>query len=87
MSDAVPSAAALRRLSRRGALKAAGGALIIAGGAAALARGPRRADGLPAAIDLSTARALGDGFFLVDGWILTAEDMQALTASAKAARL
>lgn len=69
-------------LSRRRALFAAGGVLAVAGAAAALARAPRRADGLPAGIDLSKARALGDGFFVVDGWVLTADDLLAIKAAA-----
>ncbi len=71
------------RLSRRRALIAGGGALAVAGAAAALARAPRRADGLPASIDFARARPLGDGFFLVDGWVLTADDLDALRASAR----
>lgn len=61
---------------------AAGAVVAAAGAAAAVARGPRRADGLPAGIDLTKARALGDGFFVVDGWVLTADDLQSLKASA-----
>ncbi|MDZ7629169.1 MAG: hypothetical protein U5J99_12290 [Parvularculaceae bacterium] len=71
-----------RRFSRRRALIAAGGVTALAGAAAALSRAPRRADGLPAGIDLAKARALGDGFFVVDGWVLTADDLQAIKASA-----
>ena len=69
------------RLSRRRALIVGGGVLATGGALTALARGPRRADGLPARVDLATARALGDGFFLVEGWVLTAEDLEVLKKS------
>jgi hypothetical protein len=73
-----------KRVSRRRALITAGAVIAVAGAAAALAKAPRRADGLPAGVDLAKARALGDGFFVVDGWVLTAKDFQALKASAPA---
>lgn len=85
MSDVAPPASALKRLPRRRALIVGAVALAAAGAAAALARGPRRADGLPAGVDVAGARALGDGFFLVDGWVLTAEDLKALQMSSPAA--
>ena len=66
---------------------AGGGAVILAGvGAAMLARAPQRADGLPASADLGAAREIGDGFFVVDGWVLTAEDLEALRSAARAGR-
>lgn len=71
-----------KRVSRRRALFAAGAVIAVAGAAAALAKAPRRADGLPAGVDLGKARALGDGFYIIDGWVLTAKDFQALKATA-----
>ncbi len=82
MSNAVSIPSPVKPLSRRRALVVGAGALAAVGAAAALARSPRRADGLPAAIDLASARPLGDGFFLVDGWVLTAEDLKMLKAPA-----
>ncbi|MFN3960364.1 MAG: hypothetical protein ACK4NP_10670 [Parvularculaceae bacterium] len=70
---------------RRRTLLLAGGGLALAGTAAALARRPRRSDGLPATVNLGSARNLGDGFFIVDGWVLTAEDLEALKSAAPAA--
>lgn len=64
----------------------AGGGLALAGTAAVLTRPPRRGDGLPATVNLGAARDLGDGFFIVDGWVLTAEDLDALKSAATAAR-
>jgi hypothetical protein len=72
-----------RRFGRR-ALLVGGGVALVAGAAAGIANTPRRADGLPATIDLASARALGDGFFLVDGWVLTAKDLEVLKAAAAA---
>jgi len=83
-SNADPSPFALP-LGRR-ALLLAGGGLALAGTAAVLSRRPARGDGLPAAVDLGAARDLGDGFFLVDGWVLTAEDLDLLKSAAPAAR-
>lgn len=85
MSEVVDTVKPPRRLSRRVVLLGGGVAVAAAGAAAALVNGPRRADGLPAAIDLAGARALGDGFFIVDGWVLTADDLDALKAAAPAA--
>ncbi len=71
-----------KRLFRRRAFMGGAAVLVAAGAAAALARVPRRADGLPAGVALSKAHALGDGFYVVDGWVLTAEDLKALKATA-----
>jgi len=76
----VPTAPALER---RTLVALAGGGLLLAGAAAALAVRPRRADGLPAAANLAAARDIGDGFFLVDGWVLTADDLEALSVPAR----
>lgn len=68
-------------------LAAGGGALLVGGvAAAALARGPRRADGLPASVDFTAARAIGDGFYIVDGWVLTTEDLEALKSAPRGGR-
>lgn len=82
MSEPVNQGAPNQRFSRRRALIAAGGVVVAVGAAAALARGPRRADGLPSGVDLARARPLGDGFFVVDGWVLTAADINSLQSSA-----
>lgn len=82
MSTADTALQTIKRLSRRRALLVSGGAIAAAGAAAAIFRAPRRADGLPAGVDPARARALGDGFFVVDGWVLTAEDLAAIKASA-----
>lgn len=87
MSEPTSVAAKSPPIPRRAILAAGGGALILAGvTAAALARRPRRADGLPATADLGAAREIGDGFFLVDGWVLTADDLEALRSAARAGR-
>ncbi len=86
MSDSTSKAAERPPISRR-VMLAGGGALVVACvAAAAIARGPQRADGLPASVDLGAARELGDGFFLVDGWVLTAEDLEALRSASHAGR-
>lgn len=86
MSEPTNTAAKSPPIPRRVMLAGGGGALLLAGAAAALSRAPRRADGLPASADLGAAQAIGDGFFLVDGWVLTAEDLEALKSASRAGR-
>lgn len=74
------------RLSRRSAILAGGGAAatVVAAGAAVTIR-PRTQDiSFLKGVDLSGARALGDGFYEVDGWVLTADDIRRLGGGAPA---
>lgn len=65
------------RLSRRTALLAGGG--VAAAAAAAVAIRPRKQDiSFLDGVDLSAAKPLGDGFYEVDGWVLTADDVKRL---------
>jgi hypothetical protein len=86
LSEPSNTAAPDQPVLRRRLLLVAGGALALGGvaAAAALARGPRRADGLPATANLAAAREIGDGFFIVDGWVLTAADLDALRSATPA---
>lgn len=71
------------KLSRRNALLAGGGAAAIAG--VALAMRPRTANiAFLKGLDLSTARPLGEGFYEVEGWILTSDDLERLGGAAPA---
>ncbi len=72
------------RLSRRNALLAGGGlaAAATAAGLAVALTGRQRDISFLAGVDLAGARALGDGFYEVDGWVLTAEDVKRLSGSA-----
>lgn len=70
-------------LERRTLLAIGGGGLVLVGAAALLAGRPRRADGLPAAANLAAVHDIGDGFFLVDGWVLTADDLDTLRAAGR----
>ncbi|MFN0024672.1 MAG: hypothetical protein ACKVS5_12340 [Parvularculaceae bacterium] len=67
--------------SRRRALAAGGGLVALGAGVGVLMRGPRRAEGLPQAINIASARDIGEGFYLADGWVLTADDMRRLKAA------
>jgi len=65
-------------LTRRNAL-IAGGVIVAAGAAAAVST--RRHEDEAAflkGVDIRGARALGDGFYEVDGWVLTADDVRRL---------
>ena len=65
------------KLSRRNALLAGAGAAAVAGVAYSLR--PRRADiSFLKGLDLSSARPLGEGFYEVDGWVLTSDDLSRL---------
>lgn len=67
--------------SRR-ALFVAGGAAATVGAGLLLLRpkaGPARHLG---DIDTGKVSALGDGFYLVDGWLLTGDDLEAMGLSA-----
>lgn len=85
MSDSTDTAVSTKPIPRR-LMLAGGGVLLLAGTAAALSRAPRRADGLPASVDPGAARAIGEGFFVVDGWVLTADDVEALKSASRAPR-
>lgn len=72
------------RLSRRSAILAGGGAAAVAAGAAIAIR-PRTQDiSFLEGVDLSGARALGEGFYEVEGWVLTADDIRRLGGPAPA---
>lgn len=87
MSDQPDTDAPKKPIPRRRVLVAGGAALLIAGVALApLARSRRRADGLPALTNPDAAQDIGDGFFVLDGWVLTAEDLKALRTAASAGR-
>lgn len=70
------------RLSRRSAI-AAGGVAVAAVAGAAIALRPRTQEiSFGKEVDLSGAKALGDGFYEVDGWVLTADDIKRLGGAA-----
>lgn len=74
------------RLSRRSAILAGSGAAAaaVAAGAAVAIR-PRAQDiSFLKDVDLSGATALGEGFYEVDGWVLTADDIRRLGGPAPA---
>lgn len=66
------------RLSRRSVIAAGGGAAAVAAGAAIAVRPRARGIGFLRSVNLSGAKALGDGFYEVDGWVLTADDIRRL---------
>ncbi len=71
------------RLSRRSAILAGGSAAAVVAAAAAIAIRPRTRDiSFLEGVDLSGAKALGEGFYEVDGWILTADDIERLGGTA-----
>lgn len=89
MSDQPDTNAPKDPIRRRRVLIAGGAALAVVGAGIALvplARSRRRADGLPALANPDAARDIGDGFFVLDGWVLTAEDLKALRTAASAGR-
>lgn len=69
-------------------------ALLIAGAGAAAAAGAitlslGRKDGVSAPlghIDANKIAVLGDGFYVVDGWVMTSDDLKALHIEAPDAR-
>jgi hypothetical protein len=64
--------------TRRKAL-IAGGAIVAGGAAAVVAARPGGKDtAFLKGLNLKGARALGDGFYEVDGWVLTAADIKRL---------
>ncbi len=73
-APAARAAGSRRRLLLMGAAAAA-----AAAGAAAL-RAPRRVKTalLPDHVDLGKIAPLGEGFFIVDGWVLTGEEVTSL---------
>jgi len=84
MRNESPVALLAGLLSRRRALLLSGGVLAIAATGGFIARARRRPGGLPKSIDLARARAIGDGFYVVDGWVLTDNDLELLGAPAQA---
>jgi len=74
------------KLTRRSAVLAGGGvaaAAIVAG--AAIALKPRARDiSFLKQVDLAGAKALGDGFYEVDGWVLSEADIRRLGGTAPA---
>lgn len=71
--------------SRR-ALFVAGGAAIAAVGAGSLLLRPKAGPGRHLGdIDTRNISALGEGFYLVDGWVLTGEDLASMGLSAPGA--
>ena len=67
-------------IASRRALVLAGGAVAVAGiGAGALiGAGKSNAAGSLGEIDPRKISALGEGFYLADGWVLTADDLKAM---------
>ncbi len=69
----------LRHMTRRNMLLAAGGV-----GAATVAIAATAGDGktptVAGPLDLSEATPLGDGYFMVDGWVLSDKDLPARAA-------
>ncbi|OFX00716.1 MAG: hypothetical protein A3E78_11205 [Alphaproteobacteria bacterium RIFCSPHIGHO2_12_FULL_63_12] len=73
----------LLRLSRRSALLAGGGvAAAVAGVGAFALRRPTQDISFLKDLDLSGAKPLGDGFYEVDGWVVTADDIRRLGGAA-----
>lgn len=74
------------RLSRRSAILAGSGAAAaaVATGAAIAIRPGAQDISFLEGVDLSGAKALGDGFYEVDGWVLTADDIKRLGGPAPA---
>ena len=66
------------RVSRRTVLIAGGGVAAVAVGAAMTLRSQARDISFLKEVDLSGAKPLGDGFYEVDGWVLTADDIKRL---------
>ncbi len=64
-------------VTRRRAVLAGGGVAAIAIALATSRSGDSRLKAL-SGVNLAAAKDLGDGFFEVDGWILTAEDIRKL---------
>lgn len=68
--------------SRRALLLGAGAASLAAAGAATvLMRRGSRVTASVWPIDPSKVAEIGDGFFLVDGWVLTEDDVKKLQAA------
>jgi len=81
-TTASPKARAFKSFLRRRALILGGGALAFAAGAGVLVRGAHNGQLLPALAGASPPRAIGEGFFVVDGWVLTEEDLKRLAVQA-----
>lgn len=69
----------LTRLSRRSALLAGGVAAATVAGVGVIAlRRPTQDISFLKELDLSGAKGLGDGFYEIDGWVVTADDIRRL---------
>lgn len=68
------------RLSRRRAMLAGGAAVAGVAGVAISARPRSRNISFLKGVDLTRARPIGDGFYIVDGWVLTERDLERLGA-------
>jgi len=64
-----------KHITRRNALITAGGVAAITVGASFLTR-PDGATTIVGAVDVSHLKDLGDGYYLVDGWVLTKADLK-----------
>lgn len=64
------------KLSRRKLLMGAGGVAGVSALAIAAVSGGGAVSTPVGAIDPKTAQPLGDGFYLADGWVLSAEDLR-----------
>ncbi|MEQ8934513.1 MAG: hypothetical protein RIE56_01815 [Amphiplicatus sp.] len=69
---------ALNMIASRRALVFAGGAAAVVGAGALIGRGDGGARGSIGEIDRRKISALGDGFYLADGWVLTADDLNSM---------
>ncbi len=78
MKISVPPLFQKRAHRRRFLFAGAAGLAASAGLASLLANAGKENRSLPSALDFRTIEALGDGFYLVDGWVLTADDVQRL---------
>ena len=59
----------------------AGGAAVAGAAGVAFSVRPRARDiSFLKGVDLTRARPLGDGFYVVDGWVLTENDLERLGA-------
>lgn len=65
-------------LTSRRALFIGGGAAAALGAGALMLRSDSGAAGKIGHIDKRKITALGDGFYLADGWVLTADDLKAM---------
>ena len=69
-----------KHLTRRNAMIAAGGVGAVAAGATMMSGGGGKST-LVGKIDPAKITALEDGFYLADGWVLSADDLKGVDLS------